>query len=175
MKIVDEKGRILGLFNIVDILIVITMILVVGIFMMYASNMKFSSSKEEKKVEITYTIECKELSKEVAQAPKIGDKLYDSSNKLVGELVNIESEQSMKINEDSVAGRFIETTIPDRYTVILTIMAAGVDGEKDIRVANNYTIKVGKKAKVKSATYTLEGFILDLKMQDVLGNGGELK
>jgi len=90
MKIIDDKGRIFGKINIIDLLVLLVIIGIVGMFVF--SYVKFIENSRPKKAEVKETTSLEidfkliRVSPEVVSLLKVGDKQLDSNGKAIGEI-----------------------------------------------------------------------------------------
>ncbi len=159
MKLVDDKGRIFGIINYVDLLIVLAIVIVLGRFVLVKGDgilpeeLNTDSSQE---VEVLYYI--KGVKEASIQGVKIGDVFrHGATNSVIGEVTNIEIQPSAIMTTDE-KGKVIYSEIPDRFDMYLTIKGKGQVTEFDIKVAND-EIKIGKSMQIQSRMNRFEAII----------------
>lgn len=164
MKLIDEKGKIFGKVNIIDLaLILIVLLLVSGVgykLFLQKNNSALEQPKEEKEAEITFYI--KQCIPESKDAIKKGDKLIIENELSEVEVIKVETEDSrvMGINE---FGEAVVTTSPlaiDMYVTVrakVDVSVAGITlNEEKIKVNTDFileTIDFYGGAKVSEISY----------------------
>ncbi|MFA5524408.1 MAG: DUF4330 domain-containing protein [Tissierellales bacterium] len=162
MKIIDNKGRIFGLINYIDLLLVLAVIFVVGRFVLVdrEGNLpKAIDSNSSKEVEILYYV--KGVRDATINGVNIGDIFRSAAtNNVVGELIkkDIEPSTIMTTNEK---GKVVYSEIPDRFDMYLTIKGKGEITDDEIKVANE-EIKIGKTSQIQSRMNRLEAIIFGI-------------
>lgn len=162
MALIDEKGRLFGKINIIDLLIVLLVIAIAG-----GAYLVFFGRSDKQAVEtskVTYDFEITNVNKDFVDAITPGDPIRDSirGNEL-GTVVSKESRKATMLNEDIINGRYIIAEVPDAYDVVITIEA-----HADITPANiivgGAEVKVGKKFFIKGKGYANQGFVTKMTL-----------
>jgi len=189
MKPIDEKGKIFGLINIVDLLLVLFIISVIyfGIVFVWKKG-SVSIYPEDKKLQITMLVEA--TRPEIAKYLKVGDtvKRRETQGKLgiiesvkVGpaKVINYEiSEQlqtgfgpsklkskksSKSFNTKILYGDISEKIIPQRKDVFIKIKASGRQS-KDIIATGGEVIRVGEKLEIITPWFMGEAIVVELSV-----------
>ncbi|SCG83907.1 hypothetical protein DW1_2343 [Proteiniborus sp. DW1] len=163
MKIIDDKGRIFGLINYIDLFIVLAFIIVLGRFVFIERDDVFPkelNSDGFQEVEILYYVKgVKDVS---IKGVKIGDVFRDvTTNNVIGEVTNIDIQPSSIMTTDE-KGKVVYSEIPDRFDMYLTIKGKGQVTDYDIKVANE-EIKIGKTSQIQSRMNRLEAIIYGIE------------
>ncbi|MBQ8526605.1 MAG: DUF4330 domain-containing protein [Clostridia bacterium] len=118
--IIDNKGKLFGKINIIDICVIL--IVVLALAMTYFKfNLSAHSDVVEYETTVTYTIQARNLRSFTLDGVEIGDKLYDhSSDKYSGTIVdkNITPATEYLTRAD---GTIVKTGLPERYDLELTV------------------------------------------------------
>lgn len=159
MKIIDDKGRIFGLVNYIDLFLVLAVIFVLGRFVLVDRGGNFPdkiNSDSSKEIEILYYVKgVKDVS---INGVKIGDVFKDVTTKnVIGEVTKIDIQPSTVMTTDE-KGNVIYSEIPDRFDMYLTIKGIGQITDDEIKVANE-EIKIGKTSQIQSRMNRLEAII----------------
>lgn len=159
MKIIDDKGRIFGLVNYIDLFLVLAVIFVLGRFVLVDREGNFPdkiNSDSSKEIEILYYVKgVKDVS---INGVKIGDVFKDVTTKnVIGEVTKIDIQPSTVMTTDE-KGNVIYSEIPDRFDMYLTIKGIGQITDDEIKVANE-EIKIGKTSQIQSRMNRLEAII----------------
>ncbi len=163
MTLIDEKGRLFGRVNVIDIaiiLIIITVGFVAAKFIFPDANKEVVTRK------IEYDVELLHNTRELAEMIKIGDEIRDSvKGEYLGKIIKTEIRPTTMITANTDEGRFIKAELPNLYDVIITLEASGKETENSI-IAEGQEIKVGKRMYVKGKGYAGAGYILGIKAID---------
>lgn len=107
MKLIDNKGRLLGMFNIID-LVFVTFFLIVPIAVYYGYKIvKYSAISKVKKVVIPVEIECKfiALKGDDVKLLAVGDKEFGPDGEVNGEITSLGSPRAYEIRVDLGDGK----------------------------------------------------------------------
>lgn len=152
MKLIDEKGRLFGVLNIIDILIVLCVVILCSVVFTFFSASLNNQTKVSDEYKIT--LEIKRIKKDLATAPVAGEKVFDKVlNKAVGEILE------------------------SRYTPYKEYVTSTLDGTSKISSLDGYCdlyidiivpasdeFYVGKLLSMTSKSFAGAGFIVDLEM-----------
>ncbi len=149
MKLMDEKGKIFGKVNIIDLaLVLIVLLLAAGVgykLFIQKSNSAMEQPKEEKEAEITFFV--KQCIPESKDAIKKGDKLIIGNEISEVEVIEVKAEES-RINGISDTGEAVVTTTPlvvDLYITVrarVEVSAAGITlNEEKIKVNTDFILE----------------------------------
>lgn len=157
MKIIDEKGRFLGLINTIDLLVILGVLLVIG-----GVFYKFKKPSPTKIVKVTFTVIAPAIRPEMLTNVKVGDRMVSSSGFTNVVVKDVKTKPAYMITTDS-AGRRVETLDPYLKDLFVTL-----EGKTDI---SGSTIKLGdqeirsnKEYFVKSLDYELKGLIMAVEI-----------
>lgn len=139
MRLIDQKGMLLGRINIIDFLVIVFLISIAPMF--YSGykifknnpNIKIQTRQETKKqfVEIELDSTFIKLKPEVAKIIAVGDKQFDDSGKPIGEIIEV-GKISPHLDEFSIGtvGRMVkEDLIMKQVPVKLRIKAENREGD----------------------------------------------
>lgn len=153
MKIMDEKGRLFGVLNIIDLLIVLFAAVVAAVVIMFLSaNSTINKAETENKI----TIEVLAAEKDLCDAMKVDKKIYDRvQNKSLGTLVDVRVKPAEEYNTSLQTGEHIKSAVPERYNV-----------ELDINAVSSEDLYVGKIMSVETKDFTASGYIIKKETEE---------
>lgn len=145
-KIIDRSGRLFGKVSIIDVLVVL--IVVVMAFALHMKNNTLEASKtgSEANTPITFTCLAENLSLQVVDAVRVGDKVYDkdrSSGGAIGTIIGIEELPAGK-TANLTDGTFVRLTNEDGRNLLITIQGSG--SVNNGRYAMNRVYEIGVNA-----------------------------
>ncbi|OPZ74257.1 MAG: hypothetical protein BWY80_00662 [Firmicutes bacterium ADurb.Bin456] len=159
MKVIDEKGRLFGLINIVDLLVVAAILLVIG---GAAYKIKERGGSGTART-VQATILAPALRPEMLTGIQAGDRMVSGSSFTDVVIKKIEIRPAFMITTDS-QGRRVEAYDPYLKDLIVvvegkTVISGGVInlGGQEIRSSKDYYIK--------SLDYDFKGMILDVQVE----------
>lgn len=160
MKFVDDKGRLFGLINIVDLLVLLAVLLVLG-----GAYYKFSGrgvvAGAEKTVRLTVLAPVQRP--EIIDDMKVGDRMVSGSSYTGVVIKDIWTRPSEMVATDS-AGRRVMTIDPYYLDAFVTL-----EGRTNISGATinmgGQEIRSGKDYFVKSLKYEVKGTIIEVDVQ----------
>lgn len=144
MAIVDEKGRLFGKVNLLDLVVVLLVLAVAGRF--GYSRLKANVATGQDKV-IEMAILVPNVSKATVDALKVGDVLKDSkSGTVIGKLVKVEPAQAVVAFEDPAGMVHQRQASPDRFDVRVTVSGTArvTDNGVMMGAAGGIEMKVGR-------------------------------
>lgn len=149
----------INFFDLIILVIVIIAIIFVSI-MYYSKDKKVVNSSTK----MTYVLELVNNPLGFSELIKVGDSLNDSiKNFSMGKVIKVEKTPQKTILNDLVNNIIVESDIPDKERVVLTVEADVVDNGMDLLIENSYDIRVGKDIYVKGNGYSGVGYILEIK------------
>lgn len=148
MKIIDEKGKLFGVLNIIDLLIILFAAAVAAVVIMFLSaNSTINSQVQSHKI----TIEVLAVEKDLCDAMKVDKKIFDRvQNKPLGTLVDVKIEPAVEYNISRETGEHVKSQLPERYNVKL-----------DIEATSSEDLYVGKMMSVETKDFTAAGYIIE--------------
>ncbi|WP_373000461.1 DUF4330 domain-containing protein [Lutispora sp.] len=168
MVFVDDKGRLFGKINIIDLFIVLVVTVLLGgmYAMLFTKNTKDAAHISK----VLYDIEVKNVSKNFVNAINTGEPIRDSvrGNNL-GIVVNKIVYSASAINMDMVQGKYVKVEIPDLYDVKITVEADANITPTDILV-DGTDIRVGKQLSIKGKGYANVSFVLKVSLYQQKGD-----
>ena len=162
MKIIDKKGRLFGLINIVDLLIIVLLLALVAVGVNRFGNKAAVGEATTKKGVIT--AEIKDVRDVTAKNVKVGDPLYDyDKGTLIGKIITAEVEPYKDKTE--YQGKFFNAEVPDKYRVIVTI-DADVKETQDFYQVGTEQIRIGAEMRIKNKSITSFMTILGIEVKN---------
>lgn len=126
-KIIDRNGRLFGRVSVIDLLVVL--IVAVMAFALHVKNNELDASKTTgSNTPITFTCLAENLTPQVAQAIRVGDKVYDkdrSSGGAIGTITDIQVLPAAK-TEQLKNGTFAQLTNEDGCNLLITVKGSGM-------------------------------------------------
>ncbi|WP_026487338.1 DUF4330 domain-containing protein [Caldanaerobius polysaccharolyticus] len=143
MKLIDDKGKIFGIINLIDLIVALLIILIIG-GLVYKTQ---SGKNVAQLKEVYITVRVPNLLPDTAASLKPGDKLISGNYYTTDEIVDVKVSPALSVNTNS-EGKMVLTTNPYRKDAIVLIKAH-LDtssptvrmGQQDIRVGNQITVK----------------------------------
>lgn len=162
MKIIDKRGRLFGLINIVDLLIIILLLALVAVGVKRFGNKAAVGEATTKKGVIT--AEIKDVRDVTAKNVKVGDPIYDyDKGTLIGKILTAEVEPYKDKTE--YQGKFFNSEVPGKYRVIMTI-DADVKETQDFYQVGTEQIRIGAEMRIKNKSITSFMTILGIEVKN---------
>lgn len=160
--IIDNKGKLFGKINIVDLVVVLVVVIAVaGVvltkmkldnskIMSNDSNMLIQSSAEMDTLEIKLKV--KEVRDITRDAIIVGDDVYLMTNdRLLGSVVRVDSEPAVReVIGDN--GAVYRAEVPQRYDVTIVVETQGKKKEEGYFTNSNIQILYGREMGIKTST-----------------------
>ena len=160
MSLIDNKGRVFGLINIIDLLVILLVVAVVGRFTLM--------QKQQSAGAVTRTIEVVVHVKEVRDATcnviNEGDVVKETkTNAVLGKITNVKVVPSESIVE-TADGRLVVAPNPVYKDIYLTIQGSGTAGDNAIVLGSN-EIRVGTTLQLKTNMYSVTSTVMSIDVQ----------
>lgn len=149
MKIINEKGKLFGIINVIDlsILLIVGLILVGGI-----SRMKSQPMISNDATEGTITFEVLNIRMVSVENINIGDSIYHyDKGTYIGEIVEVSHEPYKEPVE--FEGQWVDAEVPNKYVVSFKVKADLKDSP-DVVIAGGEQVRVGAQFRLKSKNAT---------------------
>jgi hypothetical protein len=151
MKLIDEKGKMFGKINAIDLGIIV--LILVLCFGTYYKFFKLENTSVSKAMEpIKYDVKIQGCRVYLKDAIKNGDTLYDkTSGNAIGTIVEVKAEPA-KQDLQLLNGTYKECEIPSRFDLTLTVEAQG--SENKVNRVYELVVNSTKNFKTKYANAT---------------------
>jgi hypothetical protein len=166
MKVIDQKGRIFGAINILDLFLIL---LLIGALIF--AGIKFTQEGEivsgpKTQKEVTYVLYNSAEHPFVVDQIKKGDVIRNKDNNAkIGEVVAVEK-QPGKSAVSTADGRMVMATVPEKYSVYITVKTkATVSGETAVGEGDN-ALLAGNKVSIKGPKYMIDTIISKVDLGD---------
>ncbi|KJS14535.1 MAG: hypothetical protein VR69_17615 [Peptococcaceae bacterium BRH_c4b] len=160
MKLIDEKGKVFGLVNIID-LIILLLIVLVGAGAAYKYTHK-SAQGEIRTVEFQVMVPC--VRPELAAAVKVGDKMVKDAIYTPVAVKSVDIKPGLSVNLNAQGNKVISY---DPYMKDVFVVNEGkVNISSATITMGGQEIRIGKDYYVKSRDYELKGTIMGITIKD---------
>lgn len=152
-------------FNIIDAIIIL-LILAVGAagFLFFGSRSETAST--DKSVKIFYDVNITECEEYMIDRFAEGEKVsVGEKEKIPATIVKREVKPATQSSFDGVSGKFIESEIPGKYDIIVTLMSEGTDGASSVN-SNGTAIRVGMSAVIKGRDSAGFGYVTQMHTEE---------
>ena len=163
MRLIDEKGRLFGKINIIDLCLVLVIVLAIGGYFIKKNSVPKTQVEYKK---ITYTVEIKGIRKPTLEQfeNKIGQALsIPNTGEFLGTVVAVKAEDSEGLAIDK-NGKYVQTIQPEKYDIILTIETQGTETSKGVFTQGGKQLFIGEILGMTTDTAETSGEILEIKV-----------
>ena len=162
MRIINEKGKLFGLINIIDLGVILLLVgMVPMIYFGYKVILAGYTSKLE---EVTVKIRFEDIEMHLVNTMKEGDVQRESSGREIGKLVSIDninpSDGIMILNKSVV----VKVDPSKRKDVFITVDLL-CEKEAESLYYNDNPLKIGADIVFSPYLYTATGDVLDIKIK----------
>jgi len=149
MKILDEKGRLFGKLNLIDLVVVLIIIVGVAAVGMKLFGNKAVETVTSQKVTLTYEVVCEDVPEHVAEycTANIGGQLLSSGKLLDAHIVGCEA-----------------VPVSSEQTDLYFTIEANTAFAGSVYAVGSQEVRVGKEHLVKTSHIECEGIISDLEV-----------
>lgn len=163
MRLIDDKGRLFGLVNIVDLAVVLLVVAVAARIGLKSRLLRAVNPSTLKPVEVVLLIE--DVRPATANAVSEGDTIVNAkSNAVLGELIAKEVVPALK-EVETADGRLVEAEAPYRKDVYITVRGQGQVTENVI-ILGGYEMRVGANAQVKGLKFAVNSTVFSVKVDE---------
>ena len=128
--IIDKKGKLFGIINIVDLCVILVVLVAIGaIYFKFNLSSHSDIAASEDRVVVTYKVAS--VRDFTLRQFEIGDKLFsDEDDSFIGEVVNVSKEPATDYIK-TIDGGIKKAEQPDRFDVFVDVeCSAYIDGDK---------------------------------------------
>lgn len=160
MSLIDSKGKIFGIINIIDLLIILLIVVVAGRFVV-RSQMTPPHSIETKNIEIT--VLASNVRAATSDVINTGDIVRETGTNLVlGEVTAVEVKPADTFVQ-TADGRIEVYPHPVLKDVFLTILSTGTAGENAVVVGSS-EIRIGTQLRMQTNIYGITTTVMRIKV-----------
>lgn len=155
MKFIDEKGRLFGKLNLIDLLVILLIVAVLATVIWKTAGEKAAEAVQSPPLRVTYTVLCEDVPKDIAEFAKtqVGEAILNNAKFLDATITACDSTLMDGASKDG------------HRALYLTIEAAATTSNNIYKVSSQ-EVRVGYAYNVKTPYFELEGVICDLEVQN---------
>lgn len=160
MKIVNEKGKLFGLINIIDLVVVLILaLIVVG----GASRLKTKPIIVNEDSKAVITFEVSDVRMATIENIVVGDPIYHyDKGGFIGNITDVKVEPYKEPVESN--GQWINAEIPEKYVATFTV-DADVRDNPDVIVSGGEQTRIGIQFRVKNKRIAFFGTVMKIEVQ----------
>ncbi|MDO5028673.1 MAG: DUF4330 domain-containing protein [Bacillota bacterium] len=159
MTIIDKKGKLFGLINIIDLLV---LVIVVGLLAFGAKRMGSGSVSQSETKEALVTYEISEIRQLSVDQIKPGDPLYHyDKGTYIGTIENVDVEPYRE--KVDYNGRWVEAEVPKKFVATVTVKANIEETDQYYLVGGEQT-RVGIQFRLKNKNFAAFGTVIDVEV-----------
>lgn len=161
MKIIDDKGKVFGIINIIDLLVIL---LIAGVVGRYAMKSQINPpGVQTKNIQITLLV--KDVREATSGVIKEGDIVRETKTNLVlGKVTKVEVKPADTL-VNTADGRVVNYPNPILKDVYVTLVGTGTAGENAVVVGNS-EVRIGTQLSVKTNIYAVVTTVMGIKVLD---------
>lgn len=164
MKIIDNKGKLFGLINIIDLFVVLAVVILASVLLL-----RFTGVREMRQdvggTPVTVITIIDEVRQETVDAIQVGDVVRDTAGgQVFGTIVDKEKEVHRK-QVSTADGEVVWAEVPERYSVYLTVEGRGHDLGHVLRIAS-HEVRVGTSVVLYARGYSVASTVLEYEIAE---------
>ena len=163
MKLIDEKGRLFGKINVIDLCVVLVLVLAVAGF--FVKNASFDKA-EKTTAPITYTLKVKAVRMQTVNE-LIATKGKEIRTPKLNELLGTIEEVTYTDAHDFVVdknGSYVTSIQPDKYDVTVIVTTNGSETPKGIYTEGGKQLFIGEGVGIDTGNAETSGEIMNIKV-----------
>lgn len=160
MKLIDEKGKLFGLINIVDLLVVLVIVLAVG-GVGYKLKARGTASISAKTEDVELLVNISDVRQATVDAIKVGDKFnHYNKNAYFGEIkeINVVPHKEAVSKSD---GTIVMAPVPDKFDINLVFASKATVSDSVVVVGGEHT-RVGVQFSLKNKNIAFAGTVMKI-------------
>ncbi|MBT9166866.1 MAG: hypothetical protein DDT19_00190 [Syntrophomonadaceae bacterium] len=164
MKLVDDKGKLFGLINIIDLIVLVFVVALVlgGAYRIYGPRQNGDIFQQEGDA-VQLKGRVFDVSQYTVDVIQKGDILIDTAAQLpFGEIISVETVPHRRL-VDTAEGKVMLSEVPERFDVILSIKGMAQVSEYAIRIAS-HDVRVGSRIVLGARDYMIATTILRVEV-----------
>lgn len=159
MSIIDNKGRLFGKINIIDLLVVLLIAAVVARFAISTRNKP--TSIETKTIQAMFLV--KDVREATSSVIKVGDVVREvKTNVVLGEVTDVRVEPS-QVFVDTADGRVVAATHPVFNDVYITVEGKGTASSNAVVIGNS-EIRIGTSLVLTTNIYSVTSTVVGIQV-----------
>lgn len=161
MRILDNRGRLFGLVNVIDLLVVL--LILAAAYTLFTRFVADDMRYEPGAVPVTITAHVSEVRQPTVDAVKVGDIVHDhNTGQVIGEIVEKEVEPYQEPVETG-DGRMVLADVPGLYNINVVVQGYGHDLGRGIRVAS-YEARVGSSMTLQGRDFAVASTVFKVEV-----------
>ena len=163
MKLIDEKGKLFGKINVIDLCVILIVVLALSLFAIKKVSFK---KTENAGVEITYTVNIKNVRSQTVSELENSKDLGVFAGK-TGEALGVITKVTSEESEDFVVdknGNYVKTVQPDRYDVTITLTTMGTENANGVYTEGGKQLFIGEGVTISTSNIETTGEVLSIKV-----------
>lgn len=161
MNIIDKKGKLFGLINIIDLLIIVVLVFAI----VFAAKRYFIKPDESKMMrKATLTFEIQDVRDITLRALEKSEDMYWTDRSVpIGKITKIEPIAHQEaLNQD---GEWVFKPVPGKFDVAITVEAT-VKDDANAYWAMGEQVRAGVKYSIKTKYISMESFLIGLDVDE---------
>lgn len=153
-------------FNIIDAALIIIALLCICATIFFFTDADITSSKENKRVTLEYTLEFSPTREEYRNLLEIGDAITETSTmKDAGEIVNVVYYDHLYYGTNDETGEKVTTKYPGKINMVLTVRTEAVQTETGYSI-NGYELLIDGKITIRTPDFTGTGVCTSITVSE---------
>ena len=167
MKVLDEKGKLFGKINLIDLIVIVVLVLILVAVGWKLAGSRIADAIESNAPVMEYEVLCTEIDPDTCDyaVAHIGDQLMSNGEMVNGTITNcvIEPHMLTVLNSEGVP---VQVEDPDFHNLRFTIQSSVTETSNAYAVGSQ-ELRVGKSHIVKTIMLEVTGFITSMEEVEV--------
>jgi hypothetical protein len=159
MKLIDNKGKIFGLINIIDLLVILLIVAIVARFALKSGSNPITVETKD----IQVVLHVNEVRDATANVIKEGDIVRETKTNLVLGKVTKVAVRPAETLVETADGRVVNYPNPVLKDVDITITGTGTAGENAVVVGNS-EVRIGTILTIKTNIYSVITTVMEINV-----------
>ncbi|MGI5875303.1 MAG: DUF4330 domain-containing protein [Dethiobacteria bacterium] len=163
MKIIDDRGKLFGIINIVDLIVLILLMTVVMVGVGKFTGR--ATRNEPGTIPVNLEVLISEVRQQTVQAIKVGDQVMDATSSSVVGTIKDKKVVPFRRPAETGKGGFVLAEVPERFDIYLELECNGHDTGSVLRIAS-YEIRIGTTMILRTRDYAVAGIVLRKELDE---------
>lgn len=164
MRLFDEKARLFGVINIIDLLVIVLVVVASGGFyyVRYGAGVSQANKAQPHTIEAVFLVNNVRMA--TVNVINVGDHVRDSrTNNYLGEIIALDVKPAEVVVQQP-DGRLVESVSSSRKDIYVTLRGPGTVSPNNIILGTN-EIRIGTRISLKTNMYAVETTVMEIKFK----------
>jgi hypothetical protein len=163
LKIIDDRGKLFGIINLIDLIVLILLLIVV---MVGVGKLTGRTARHEPgSLPVNLEVLINEVRQQTVDAIEVGDLVWDATSSSVVGTISDKKVVPNRRPAETGEGGFVMAEVPERFDIYLELECDGHDTGSVLRIAS-YEVRIGTTLVLRTRDYAVAGIVLRKELDE---------